>query len=258
LRGTVDVTVAGERVGTIVYDAVLLPDPELVRAAGRVIALAVERERLTAELLAGRAALRESRARIVESGDRERRRLARDLHDGLQAQLVVLALRAGQLAARTAPPLAEQAAALCADAKTAIAELRGVVQGILPDLLVQRGLYAAAEELLDRLPLPSTLTVPDDGAALPASLETAGYFTLAEGLSNAVKHAQARKLWVALARDDTRLTIEVRDDGVGGAHLDGGGLRGIADRVEALGGRLHLDSPRGRGTCLRVELPCES
>jgi signal transduction histidine kinase len=100
--------------------------------------------------------------------------------------------------------------------------------------------------------------VPDHDAALPARLETAAYFTLAEGLSNAVKHAQARKLWVSLARDDTWLTIEVRDDGVGGAHLDGGGLRGIADRVEALGGHLHLDSRRGRGTRLRVELPCES
>lgn len=245
-------------VGAIVYDAVFLADPEPVRAAGRVVALAMERERLTAALLAGRAALRESRARIVESGDLERRRLARDLHDGLQARLVVLALRAGTLADRTAPPLDEQARAVRTDAETAIAELRGLVHGILPALLVQRGLVAALRELVDRMPLPSTVRLPEEDARLPVTVETAAYFTVAEALSNAVKHAAAQALWVSLTRDGGHLAVEVRDDGVGGAHLTGGGLRGIADRVEALGGRLDLLSPPGRGTRLRVELPCES
>lgn len=258
-RKAVEVESAGERVGAIVYDAVVLPDPALVRAAGRVVALAMERERLTAELLAGRAALRESRARIVESGDLERRRLAHDLHDGLQAHLVVLALRAGQLAVRAAPPLAEQAEAVRADAETAITELRGLVHGILPALLAQRGLFAAVQELVDRIPLPSTLSLPADDTALPAAVETAAYFSVAEAVANAVKHAGAQKLWVTLTHDSRRLGIEVRDDGVGGAHLDrGSGLRGIADRVEALGGRLSLASPPGQGTRLCVELPCES
>ncbi|MBN9110867.1 MAG: hypothetical protein J0I34_19060 [Pseudonocardia sp.] len=257
-RAAVEVATATGTVGAIVHDAVLLPDAELVRAAGRVVALAMERDRLTAELLAGRAALRRSRARIVESGDRERRRLARDLHDGLQARLVVLALRAGRLAAGTAPPLAEQAEAVRADAEAAIAELRGLVHGIMPDLLVQRGLPAAAQELADRLPLPSTLSLPGDDRRWPATVETAGWFTLAEGVANAVKHSGARKLWLTVGHTDDVLTVEVRDDGAGGAHLDGGGLRGIADRVEAVGGRLHLDSTPGGGTRLRAELPCVS
>jgi signal transduction histidine kinase len=248
-RAHVTVHVGGERVGAIVYDAASLPDPELVRAAGRIVALAVERERLTAQLLAGRAALRESRARIVESADQERRRIARDLHDGLQAQLVVLALRAGQL---------PEGARLRAGVESAIVALRDLVHGILPALLVQRGLYAATAELLDQLPIPSRLSCPtEDAPPLPASVESAGYFTVAEALTNAVKHAAASHLVVRLARSAAALTIEVTDDGVGGVE-PAGGLRGIADRVEALGGRLHVDSPPGRGTRLVAELPCAS
>ena len=240
---------AGERVGAIVYDAVSLPDPELARAAGRVVALAVERERLTAALLAGRAALRESRARIVESADRERRRIARDLHDGLQAQLVVLALRAGRLA---------EAEQLRAGVESAIAELRDLVHGIMPALLVAaralRGHRGAARPGADPEP---PATGPSEDAPLPAAVESAGYFTVAEALTNAVKHAEASQLCVRLVRDAAVLTIEVRDDGVGGAR-PAGGLRGIADRVEALGGRLRVDSAPGRGTHLVAELPCAS
>jgi signal transduction histidine kinase len=252
-RAAVDVEVAGERVGAIVYDPVSTPEPDLVRRAGRVVALAVERQRLTAELLAGRAALRESRARIVESGDRERRRIARDLHDGLQARLVVLALAAGRLGAHPA------AGELRAGVESAIEELRGLVHGIMPALLVQRGLYAATEELLDRVPVSSRFDRPAEDGALPTAVESAGYFTVAEALANAVKHAEARKLTVRMERADGLLTIEVSDDGVGGAGVErGSGLRGIADRVEALGGRLRVDSVPGRGTHLVAELPCGS
>jgi signal transduction histidine kinase len=252
-RGAVDVEVAGERVGSIVYDAVSTPDADLVRRAGRVVALAVERERLTAELLAGRVALRESRARIVESGDRERRRIAHDLHDGLQAQLVVLALQTGRLGEHPA------AGDLRAGIETAIEQLRGLVHGIMPALLVQRGLFAATEELLDRMPISSRFDRPAEDGTLPTAVESAGYFMVAEALANAVKHADARKLTVRMERAGGPLTIEVGDDGVGGAAMDrGSGLRGIADRVEALGGHLRIESMPGQGTHLVAELPCGS
>jgi len=141
--------------------------------------------------------------------------------------------------------------------ESAIAQLRDLVHGIMPALLVQRGLYAATEELLDQVPIPSSLERPPEDAALPAAVESAGYFTVAEALANAVKHAGASQLSVRLARDGAALTIEVRDDGVGGAR-PAGGLRGIADRVEALGGRLRVDSLPGCGTHLVAELPCAS
>ncbi len=265
-RTVVPVEVGGEPVGAIVHDAVSLPDPEPVRAAGRVVALAVERERLVAQLLAGRAALRNSRARIVESADRERRRIARDLHDGLQSQLVVAALRAGRLAAAAADPaVAREAGELATGVDAAITQLRDLVHGIVPALLVDRGLFAATEELLDQLPVPSTLDTslpaPADGP-LPAAVESAGYFTVAEALTNAVKHAGATHLGVRLVRAADVLTVEVADDGPGVERVErvewGGGLRGIADRVEALGGRLRVDSAPGRGTRLVAELPCGS
>jgi signal transduction histidine kinase len=157
-------------------------------------------------------------------------------------------LRAGQL---------REAAPLRAGIESAITQLRDLVHGILPALLVQRGLYAATEELLDQVPIPSHLTRDGEDAPLPAAVESAGYFAVAEALTNAVKHAGASPLEVRLARGARQLTIEVTDDGIGGVE-PAGGLRGIADRVEALGGRLHVDSPPGRGTRLLVELPCGS
>ncbi len=250
-RAAVEVTVAGELVGAIEYDPALNADPELVRAASRVVALALERERLTAELRASRDALSESRARIVEAGDLERRRIARDLHDGLQGRLVVLAM--------TSSALGADGAALRAGLEEAIAELRRLVHGVMPALLIERGLYAATEELADRVPLPVALDLADGDGRLPPTTETAGYFVVAEALANAVKHAHASRLSVRLARCNEHLEIEVHDDGVGGARLDRGtGLRGIADRVDALGGRLHLHSPPGSGTVLRAEIPCVS
>lgn len=259
-RGTVEVTVRDERLAAVVYDAVLIDEPELVHAAGRIVALAVERERLTAELVAGRAALRESRARIVEEGDRERRRLARDLHDGLQSRLVLLALQAGALADRPdAPDAAAQADRLRTATAGAVEDLRGLVHGILPALLLQRGLCAAVEDLLDRVPVATAFDHPDRWPGLPEAVESAAYFTVAEALTNAIKHAGAARLHVRLAHGAGRLGVEVRDDGCGGARVDAdGGLRSVTDRVEALGGWLRLDSPPGGGTSVRAELPCGS
>jgi signal transduction histidine kinase len=260
-RGAVEVELAGERIGAIMYDAQLISEPELVRQAGRVIALALERERLTADVYASREALRESRARIAATADLERRRIAQDLHDGLQGRLVVLALQAGRIADRptVAEPVAHDLEALRSGLEAASDEVRHLVQGVMPALLIERGLCAATEDLADRMPLPIRLEVPDDIGALPAAVESTGYFVVAEALTNAVKHSHAHELAVRLAMADGRLEIDVADDGVGGATVRGeGGLHGIADRLDVLGGSLLVESPAGRGTRMHAEVPCVS
>jgi signal transduction histidine kinase len=258
-RAVVMIELAGSRVGAIDYDSVLIVDPELVRAAGRVVAIALERDRLTVELLASRTALRESRARIVDSADSERRRIARDLHDGLQGRLVLMALRIGRMASPPGGPVNAEVDILQHELQAASDELRGLVEGVMPTLLIERGLYAAAEDLVDRLPLPAELALPAHDGDLPDAVQSAGYFVLAEALTNAVKHARASRLTVRLTHDDGRLGIEVRDDGIGGAGVNGGsGLRGIADRLDVLGGALRIDSPAGGGTTLAAEVPCGS
>lgn len=260
-RGAVEVMLADRRVGAIVYDATLIADPELVRAAGRVVALALDRERLTAELRASRERLRQSRARVVESGERERRRIARDLHDGLQTRLVLLATDAHRLQADTSGSSATRttAAGLEAGLRTAIRELRGLVHGVMPAALAEQGLCAAAEELAHRMPIPVALALDLDGGSLPAPVESAGYFVISEALANAIKHSRAHELSVGIERDHEWVRIEVGDDGIGGAAANaGGGLRGIADRVEALEGRLTIDSQPGAGTRVITELPCAS
>lgn len=259
-RASVEVTASGERIGAIVYDAYLLADPETVRAAGRVMALALERERLLARLLAQRHALIASRARIVAAADRERRRIARNLHDGMQVRLVLQALEAQRIAAAAGPgALAGQAEALRRGLDATAAELRAFVHELMPPALIERGLCAAAEDLADRMPLPTALHADLDGAALPPGVESTAYFLIAEGLANALKHARAGQLSVRIGRERDLLVVEVHDDGVGGAALDSGhGLRGLADRVHALGGVLRVDSAASCGTHLRAELPCAS
>jgi signal transduction histidine kinase len=258
-RGVASIDLGNRHIGVIVYDASLFAEPELPLAAARMLALALDRERLNVELVASRDALRESRARLVDAGDRERRRIARDLHDGLQARLVLLGLRAAQLADVTEGNA--DALHVRDGIDAAIAELRGLVQGVMPALLLERGLYAATEDLVERMPVPAGLEVHPGSRSLPPSVESGAYFVVAEALSNAVKHARAEHLWVRLTHDDDVLRIEVRDDGIGGVTAPehqrrGTGLRGIEERVEVLGGRLVLDSPPGGGTLVRADVPC--
>ncbi|NYD37290.1 ATP-binding protein [Actinomycetospora corticicola] len=253
-RELVPVELAGRPVGAIVHDPLLQPDPETVRAAGRVVAIAVDRERLTARLLAEQEQLRESRLRLVEAGDRERRRLASDLHDRLQGRLVLLALRAGTARAEEA-----DLEAFRRDVDEVAAEVRLIVAGVMPALLIERGLTAAVEEMLARTPLRTSLERSDDadGARLPPSVEGTGFHVVAEAITNTVKYAGATSLEVRLHRRAGLLQLSVRDDGCGGAVAAGGtGLRGLRDRVEALGGRFTVTSPEGQGTTLAVELPC--
>ncbi len=252
-RGWVPIELAGETVGAVVYDTRINGDVALVEAAAAVIAIAVDRERLTADLLASRAALRSSTVRLVDAGDRERRRIAQDLHDGLQADLIVLALQAGRLT----PP--EDAADLRIRLDTAAADLRALVHGFMPALLVERGLYAAVEELADRLPIATRVSTNGPAPELGSPVESLAYLATAEALANAVKHSGASVITVDLTRRPELLVIDVRDDGVGGARPgDGAGLTGIADRVAVLGGRMRLESDAGHGTQLVLELPCAS
>jgi signal transduction histidine kinase len=245
-RDVVEVEVGGRRVGVIVYDATLIADPEVARAAGRVVAIAVDREQLTAQLRASQEALRDSRRRIVEAGDRERRRIAQDLHDGLQSRLVLLAVEATRAGAKN----------VSLGIRTAIDELRALVHDVMPPLLIEDGLYSATEDLVDRLPVPTTLVLPAVEERFPAALERTAYFVVAEALTNAVKHSLAAEVGVRLDRIDGILRIEIVDDGVGGATQGGRGLRGVADRVDAFGGRFTLDSPPGGGTRVVAEVPC--
>ena len=194
--------------------------------------------------------------RLLSSGDGERRRLARDLHDRLQSRLVMLGIAA------SAASVAEEGslAAVRRGIEDAVTELRDLVQGVMPALLLERGIVAAVEDLVERTPLPVLLTTEpgaDDG--LPPAVESTVYHVVVEAVTNAVKHARATKVVVDVARVGDRLRVEVADDGVGGAAVRGGaGLRGIADRAGALGGTAVLDSPERRGTRLILEVPCGS
>jgi signal transduction histidine kinase len=252
-RAAVEVTVGRRRVGAIVYDETLIAEPQPVQSAGRVVAVALDRERLTAELRASRERLRASRARVVVAADTERRRIARDLHDTLQTRLVLLAVEAHEL--RSDASARTQAAAFEAGLQTAIGELRELVHGLLPAVLAERGLYAAVEDLAHHMPLPITLELDSQRAPLPAPVESVGYFVVSEALTNAVKHAHAHQLGLRIERTNGQLAIEIEDDGIGGAGT-GSGLMGMLERVEAVDGRLSVRSPPGGGTRILAEVPC--
>jgi signal transduction histidine kinase len=259
-RDAVEVAIGGDRVGALVYDTTQIADPEPVRRAGRVAALALERQQLTAGLRASEQELQLSRVRIVQAADRERSRIARDLHDGIQVDLVLLALNAQDLADTPGLPAAAADAAIGLRRKIdgAAAGLRRLVHAVMPAPLLARGVVSAVTDLADRMPIP-TLVETDMHGRLPAAVESTAYFIVAEALANTVKHAAAGRAWVRLSRRDGALDIEIGDDGLGGANPgDGLGLGDLADRADSVGGRLRIDSPTGRGTRVLAELPCAS
>ncbi|QGF22819.1 sensor histidine kinase [Raineyella fluvialis] len=258
-RGLVLIELEGRTVGAIDYDCQLIADPDLVRTAGQVIAIAVDRERLTAELRESHSALQRSRERLVDAEDRERRRIAQDLHDGLQMQLVLLALEAQQLAnaAGTDTASRSRATELRRRIDAAAADLRRTVAAVMPAALIEHGLAAAVEDLADRMPIPTALELRIDEIPPSSALESTAYFVTAEALTNAVKHAQASSASVRLTSNDGWLRIEVCDDGVGGANPGHGrGLRGMTDRIDVLGGHLRIASEPGHGTRIEAALPC--
>jgi signal transduction histidine kinase len=247
----------GKRLAALVHDRALLDEPELLDAVGAAAGLALQNARLQAELRAQLVEVRASRARIVAAGDAERRRLERDLHDGAQQRLLgirlALQLARGRLADDGA---AVEALLVEADVEVvgALAELRALARGIHPAILTEEGLAPALAGLARRAPVPVEVRVC--GERLPAAVEATAYFVAAEALANIVKHAQASCASVQVARNNGRLAVAVADDGHGGADPAGTGLRGLRDRVEALDGQLHVDSPPGGGTRIRAEIPC--
>jgi signal transduction histidine kinase len=204
----------------------------------------------------GRDQLTASRARVLAAGDEARRRVARDLHDGAQQRLVhtIVMLKLARQARREGrddvDALLDEA---LRNADRATAELRELAHGILPTALTERGLRAAVEAYVPRVGVPVEVDVARD--RLPSHLEATAYFIVAEALTNVTKHARARRAVVRAAAADGELALEVRDDGVGGADPSGHGLLGVADRVDALGGRLAIASPEGGGTVLVARLP---
>jgi PAS domain S-box-containing protein len=204
--------------------------------------------------------VRASRARIVEVGDAERRRLERNLHDGAQQRLVsisvLLGLASAQLDADPAGARRELER-IGDELALALAELRELARGLHPAILTDKGLAVALEALAARAPVPVTITAAMS-QDLPPAIEAAAYYVVAEALTNVAKYARASGAQIDVAVAEGQIMIEVADDGVGGAELgEGSGLRGLADRVEALDGRLDVRSPRGEGTLLRAEIPFE-
>jgi signal transduction histidine kinase len=248
----------GRRVGALLHAPVLMETPDLVFEAAAAAGLAMENARLEVELRAKLEALRASRARLVEAGDAERRRLGRDLHDGAQQRLVAMMIEL-QLARESFDKDPDTARELIdsafANAQAAVGELRDLASGIHPAVLSQRGLEAGLESLASRAPIPVEID-SDLQERFPLPVETAAYFVVAEALTNVAKYAQATYVAVTVRRENGCALLDVRDDGVGGANVGGGsGLRGLEDRVGALDGTLEVSSPPGAGTLIRARIP---
>jgi signal transduction histidine kinase len=246
-------------IAAIIYDATLGEANAHVRAVGAAASLALLNERLEAELRAKVNELRRSRERMLKIGLEERRRLERDLHDGAQQRLVAMALNIRLARAKlNDDPLAADKLLSSAgeELDSALAELRELARGIHPAVLTDRGLGTALETLASRAPVPVELAeLPD--MQLPEAVELAAYFVVAEALTNVAKYAHATHAKVEVARENGRLMVEVEDDGIGGANPENGtGLRGLADRIAVLEGRLEIDSETGRGTTVRAQIPC--
>jgi signal transduction histidine kinase len=250
----------GVPVAALVHDPALRDERELLDAVTAAAGIAIEKSQLDVDLRARVEELRGSRARIVEAGQRERQRLERDLHDSAQHRLVALSLQLSLLQEQLAGD--RSAAAQLERARheidTALEELREIARGIHPAVVSGHGLAVALEQLAARAPVPVRVSVEIEGR-LPEEVEVAAYYVISESLANIGKHAQAASAAVGVARGNGQVSVEVVDDGVGGADTEGGsGLRGLADRVEALGGRLRVWSPRGGGTRVQAEIPCAS
>jgi signal transduction histidine kinase len=248
----------GVQVAALVHDPALRDEPELLDAVTAAAGIAIEKSQLNVELRARVEELRGSRARIVEAGQRERQRLERNLHDSAQHRLVALSLQLSLLEEQLVGD--RSAAAQLEHARreidTSLDELREIARGIHPAVVSGHGLAVALGELAARAPVPVNLSVEIEGR-LPEEVEVAAYYLISESLANIGKYAQASSATIEVARGNGHIRVEVVDDGIGGADTEGGsGLRGLADRVETLGGRLQVWSPRGGGTRVRAEIPC--
>jgi signal transduction histidine kinase len=259
-RSTTLIDREGTRVAALLHDPALDEEPELLDAVTAAAGIALENARLHAELRARLEELRGSRARIVDAGQTERKRLERNLHDGAQQRLIALSLELGlwEDGLQDDPDASRRLEQARREIATSLDELRDVARGLHPAVVSGHGLEVALEQLAARGPVPVRLNV-DVEARMPERLEVAAFYLVSESLANIGKHANATRATVDVARTDVRVVIEIVDDGVGGADTElGSGLRGLADRVEALEGRLRIWSPKGGGTRLRAEIPCAS
>jgi signal transduction histidine kinase len=257
-RATTLIDRKGEHVAALLHDRSLQDEPELLGAVTAAAGIAVENGRLQAELRARLEELRGSRARVIDAGQKERQRLERNLHDGAQQRLIALSLELSLLEQRLEGD--REATTRLDQARREIArsleELRDVARGIHPAVLSGHGLEVALESIAAHASVPVRLTVELE-ERLQERLEVVAYYVVSESLVNIAKHARATRATVDVGRDDGQMVVEVVDDGIGGADTErGSGLRGLADRVEALDGRLRVWTPRGGGTRVKAEIPC--
>ena len=257
-RAVTPITHEGEPVAALVHDPALLEEPRLLESVCAAARLSLENARLHAELQAQLLKVRESRSRIVAAADTERERIERDLHDGAQQRLVALALDLRLAEHANADEDTKVLLRSAVDSlQLAVEELRELAHGVYPALLTQSGLRAALDDLAARTRGP-VVVVDAPAERLAPEVEATAYFVACEGLANAVKHSGAGLVEITAAVDGTRLLVTILDDGAGDADPAGIGLSGLADRVEARGGRFWLDSPGGGGTRITAEIPCAS
>jgi signal transduction histidine kinase len=256
-RGVTVVEQRGEPLAALIHHPSLRDEPELVASVSAAAAIALENARLQAELRARLQDLRGSRSRVIDAAQGERRRLERDLHDGAQQRLIALSLELGLLQgslddadARRRLGQARQEVAI------SLLELRDIARGLHPAVVSGHGLVVALESVTARTAMPLDLDIADV-PRLPENIEVAAYYVVCESLANIGKHARATSAGIEVRVTGDVLVVQVTDDGVGGADTErGSGLRGLADRVEALDGRLRVWTPSAGGTCVRAEIPC--
>ncbi len=248
-------------VAALIYDSSLVHEGQLLGTAAAAVNMALENARLQVQLRAQLEEVRQSRVRLVEAADSERQRVERDLHDGAQQQLVTLLLSM-QTAKTEALKQGDRRVAELIDAnisalREALDELRELARGIHPTILSQAGLMPAIQSLADRSPIPVDVKGELGDTRLAPPVEAALYFVVAEAITNAVKHSKGKRMCVQVGRNVGLATIEISDDGVGGADVSrGSGLLGLTDRVAAVGGRLVVRSDAGKGTTINAEVPC--
>jgi signal transduction histidine kinase len=257
-RSTTLIERNGVHVAALIHDQSLDDEPELLDSVSAAAGMALENARLEAELRARLEELRGSRRRLIEAGQQERQRLERNLHDGAQQRLIALSLQLSRLEDRLNgdPDARARLDAARREVALSLGELRDVARGIHPAVVSDHGLEVALESLAARAPVPVRLKVGLPGP-IQERVEVAAYYVVSESLANVGKHAHASSVSVDVARSNGQLLVEIVDNGVGGADTErGSGLRGLADRVEALGGRLRVWTPRGGGTRVKAEIPC--
>ncbi|MDQ4037464.1 MAG: histidine kinase, partial [Actinomycetota bacterium] len=246
----------GEKAGVLIHDPLAIDDPRLVGGVASAARLAVANARLQAEVRARVAELTASRRRIVEAGDAQGRELAREVSQGPQRRLDAVARLLDDAASQVTGPGGDGLTEVVDELRNARAELRNFAQGIRPLALSAGGLAAAVPLLAQRLSMPVTVSVDVD--RLPPAVEAAAYFVCSEALTNVTKHASAASASIVIGRTDRQVVVEISDDGIGGADPSrGSGLRGLADRVEALAGAVTVERPESGGTRVRAVIPTQ-